>query len=254
MRIIAASILLSALWSCGSKVPAPVRNSSDENLSTATISTTRNGSSVGNGFHIVVKGDTLYSISFRYNLDYQQVALWNEIKSPYIIYPAQVLRLKAPINQKSTPRIQTEKLPELRQKNDSQIVTSPIQETISTNTSIRWRWPTKGKIIKLSSPTSQKGVNITGKRGQSILAAASGDVVYSGSGLLGYGKLIIIKHDGTYLSAYAHNDELLVKEGMKVSSGQKIATMGIDDARPILHFEIRKQGKPVDPLSHLPKT
>jgi lipoprotein NlpD len=209
---------------------------------------------VENGFHIVGKGDTLYSISFRYNLDYQQVALWNEIKSPYIIYPEQVLRLKAPVNQISASNNQIVNVPESPQQNSKQKVISPIQETTSTNTSISWRWPTKGKLIKLSSPTSQKGVNITGKRGQSILAAASGDVVYSGSGLLGYGKLIIIKHDGTYLSAYAHNDELLVREGMKVSSGQKIATMGIDDARPILHFEIRKQGKPVDPLSHLPKT
>jgi len=126
--------------------------------------------------------------------------------------------------------------------------------TSSSLLDIKWRWPTRGTLVKLNSPTLQKGVNITGRTGQAILAAAGGDVVYSGSGLLGYGKLIIIKHNDVYLSAYAHNEEILVQEGTRVSSGQKIATMGKDsDQRPLLHFEIRKEGKPVDPLKHLPE-
>lgn len=239
-------------------MPAPVRNSSDGNSSTATSSTTRNTRAEDSGFHIVLKGDTLYSIAFRYNLDYKRIASWNNIRSPYTIYPKQVLRLKAPVTQSRGIREpetnnQIPDVSKARQEKDKQTPVPVIAETKPSDTSIDWRWPTTGRLINLTSPTSQKGVNITGRRGQTILAAASGDVVYSGSGLLGYGKLIIIKHNDTFLSAYAHNDEILVKEGMRVSSGQKIATMGVDDTRPILHFEIRKQGKPVDPLSHLPK-
>ncbi|HEY0721387.1 MAG TPA: peptidoglycan DD-metalloendopeptidase family protein [Gammaproteobacteria bacterium] len=118
-----------------------------------------------------------------------------------------------------------------------------------------WRWPTEGKVVARFDPDSgKKGIDITGRSEQPIFSAAAGDVVYSGSGLLGYGKLIIIKHDDVYLSAYGHNSQLLVKEGDKVAAGQKIATMGISPKEgAILHFEIRKEGKPVDPSRYLPK-
>ncbi|HEX6827833.1 MAG TPA: peptidoglycan DD-metalloendopeptidase family protein, partial [Burkholderiales bacterium] len=117
---------------------------------------------------------------------------------------------------------------------------------------LTFAWPTQGKVL---TPFSEgtKGVDIAGRAGQPVLASAAGKVVYSGSGLRGYGKLIIIKHNKTYLSAYAHNDQLLVKEGQTVTRGQKIAEMGSTDAdRVKLHFEIRRYGKPVDPLKHLP--
>ncbi len=119
---------------------------------------------------------------------------------------------------------------------------------------LEWGMPTSGKVIaEYSESANRKGVDIAGKQGQAILASSSGKVVYSGSGLRGYGKLIIIKHNKTYLSAYAHNDQILVKEGQSVSKGQKIAEMGNSDADQVkLHFEIRKLGKPVDPAKYLP--
>jgi lipoprotein NlpD len=118
-----------------------------------------------------------------------------------------------------------------------------------------WGWPAKGKVIAVfSEGSSSKGVDIAGKAGQAVLAAAPGKVVYSGSGLRGYGKLVIIKHNKTYLSAYAHNSQILVKEGQSVLKGQRIAEMGDSDADQVkLHFEIRRLGKPVDPLKHLPE-
>jgi lipoprotein NlpD len=119
---------------------------------------------------------------------------------------------------------------------------------------VEWVWPAKGKIVTgFSEASSLKGIDIAGSSGQPITASAGGKVVYAGTGLRGYGKLIIIKHNGTYLSAYAHNREILVKEGQQVAKGQKIAEMGNTDADQVkLHFEIRRQGKPVDPLRYLP--
>lgn len=119
---------------------------------------------------------------------------------------------------------------------------------------LEWSMPTSGKVIgEFSESANQKGIDLAGKRGQAVVASAAGKVVYSGSGLRGYGKLVIIKHNKTYLSAYAHNDQVLVKEGQTVTKGQKIAEMGNTDADQVkLHFEIRKFGKPVDPAKYLP--
>ena len=119
---------------------------------------------------------------------------------------------------------------------------------------IKWFWPTRGKIVKSDSPTSKKGVDISGSSGQPVKAAAEGKIVYSGSGLVGYGKLIIIKHNDKFLSAYAYNSDLLVNEGDIVKAGQKISEMGQDQSgRNILHFEIRLNGNPINPLKYLPK-
>ncbi|MBL8395764.1 MAG: peptidoglycan DD-metalloendopeptidase family protein [Candidatus Accumulibacter sp.] len=118
---------------------------------------------------------------------------------------------------------------------------------------VSWLWPASGKLIGTFSEGGNKGIDISGKAGDSVLAAAGGKVVYSGTGLRGYGKLVIVKHNNTYLTAYAHNQNVLVKEGQAVTRGQKIAEMGNTDADQVkLHFEIRRQGKPVDPLKHLP--
>ncbi|MFZ2853984.1 MAG: peptidoglycan DD-metalloendopeptidase family protein [Rhodocyclaceae bacterium] len=117
-----------------------------------------------------------------------------------------------------------------------------------------WLWPASGKTIATFSEGASKGVDIAGKAGDPVLAAGDGKVVYSGTGLRGYGKLVIVKHNGTYLSAYAHNQSVLVKEGQAVSKGQKIAEMGSSDADQVkLHFEVRRLGKPVDPLKYLPQ-
>ena len=207
------------------------------------------------GYHVVATGDTLYSIAWRYGFDYRNLARWNNISSPYVIYPKQVIRLK-PQTGPATKQPQTK--PSASQKQATRKTTEKNTTTVSKRPTKRivlnWQWPTRGSIIKSDAPTSKKGIDISGKLGQSITAAASGEVVYSGSGLLGYGKLIIIKHNDTFLSAYAHNEKILVKEGDKVTTGDKIATMGIgNNGKPILHFEIRQDGQPVSPLNHLPK-
>ena len=131
---------------------------------------------------------------------------------------------------------------------------SPPSATAGDPDRLDWAWPTKGKIIAgFSDNANLKGIDIAGTAGQAIHASAPGRVVYAGNGLRGYGKLIIIKHNATYLSAYAHNREILVKEGQQVMRGQKIAEMGNTDADQVkLHFEIRRQGKPMDPAKYLP--
>jgi len=117
-----------------------------------------------------------------------------------------------------------------------------------------WMWPAAGKLVGTFSEASSKGVDIAGQLGDPVVAAGDGKVVYAGAGLRGYGNLVIIKHDATYLSAYAHNQKILVKEGQSVRKGQQIAQLGESDAdRPKLHFEIRRQGRPVDPVKYLPK-
>lgn len=119
---------------------------------------------------------------------------------------------------------------------------------------VPWMWPTSAKLTTPYSDAGNKGLDFAGKAGDPVLAASDGKVVYAGSGLRGFGELVIVKHNGTYLSAYAHNRKILVKEGQQVSRGQKIAEMGNTDADSVkLHFEIRKQGKPVDPALYLPK-
>ena len=124
----------------------------------------------------------------------------------------------------------------------------------STTTSLGWIWPASGKIVAgFSESANLKGIDIAGKPGQPVVASAAGKVVYAGTGLRGYGKLVIVKHNNTFLSAYAHNREILVKEGQQVAKGQKIAEMGDTDADQVkLHFEIRRLGKPVDPAKFLP--
>ncbi len=125
----------------------------------------------------------------------------------------------------------------------------------SDDAMLDWMWPTQGRVIaEFSEAKSSKGVDIAGTAGQAVYAAAAGKVVHSGSGLRGYGKLVIIKHNAMYLSAYAHNQQILVKEGQAVARGQKVAEMGSTDAEQVaLHFEIRQMGKPVDPLKYLPE-
>ncbi len=209
----------------------------------------------------VQSGDTLYSIAWNYHLDYKEIARWNKIKTPYVIYPGQVVRLIAPLteeavvkktvpeNTKTTEKKPSEQNPEATKK------ISKKNESVKYVRNINWQWPTKGKLIKSNSPISKKGIDIAGKEGQLVKASGAGVVVYSGSGLPGYGKLIIIKHNEAYLSAYAHNSVLMVKEGDSISSGQKIAKMGQDNnGQPLLHFEIRKNGTSVAPTRYLPKS
>jgi lipoprotein NlpD len=251
------AVLITFLCSCISTSVAPVDSRQSGKINQPAPVTNYDPEPVTKGFHKVVQGDTLYSISWRYGLDYREIGRWNNTSGSYLIYPGQNLRLipgAAGIPTK-TPNEQRKPLP-VPQKN---AVTSPAMTKMQSNPGtieqkLNWRWPTNGRIIKSNSPIALKGLDITGNVDQDIYAAANGTVVYRGSGLLGYGNLIIIKHNDTYLSAYAHNKVMGVKEGEKVNIGQKIGTMGtgIKD-QPLLHFEIRKEGKPVNPLQFLPK-
>ncbi|KPK38937.1 MAG: hypothetical protein AMJ69_07040 [Gammaproteobacteria bacterium SG8_47] len=207
--------------------------------------------------YMVAGGDTLYSIAWAYGLDYRSVAGWNNIPAPYTIYPGQELKLRAPTSttaaRPSSTGARTSTPP---RSSTAPRQTKPTPHHVVTSADTRWQWPADGTLLARFSADdpSGKGIDIGGRRGQRVLAARGGSVVYSGSGLLGYGKLIIIKHDDTYLSAYAHNDRIRVHENDIVNVGQHIADMGDSGSdRVMLHFEIRRDGKPVDPLRYLPK-
>ena len=170
---------------------------------------------------------------------------WAQAQKPEA---APVVVAKVDPKPETKPEVKPETRPEAKPEPKADTKAEP-----ANGEKIDWAWPTSGKIIAGFNDTSSKGVDIAGKPGDPVLAAAGGRVVYAGTGLRGYGKLVIVKHDNSFLSAYAHNQNLLVKEGQAVTKGQKIAELGDTDSdRPKLHFEIRRQGKPVDPGKYLP--
>ncbi|MBI3771976.1 MAG: peptidoglycan DD-metalloendopeptidase family protein [Gammaproteobacteria bacterium] len=221
-------------------------------------------------YHQVRDGDTLYSISWSYDRDYHDVARWNDIEPPYTVHYGDWLRVVPPVDgeegavqpKKHSPgkapvrSSQPTTVAKTPAHPDSRQAIAPVDAAPIVRDEVEWQWPAQGDVVHRYDARSQgkKGIAISGMSGDAVKAAASGKVVYSGDGLRGYGKLLIIKHNDKYLSAYAHNRELLVKEGEQVSRGQGIARMGSTEAdRVKLHFEIRADGKPVDPLRYLPK-
>lgn len=206
--------------------------------------------------------DSIYTVAWRYGLDYQNIAKWNGLAKPFDIRPGQRLRLRAPgaaqVSQKSAAKTAKRAKPAKTAKpaKPAKIAkTKPAKSAPRTASGApkKWRWPAKGAVIaKFSRGRGQNGIKIAGAAGSAIRATAAGEVVYAGDGLRGYGNLIIIEHSPSYLSAYAHNRKILVAEGARIKSGQQIAQMGDSGAgRVMLHFEIRKSGKPVDPLKFL---
>lgn len=202
-------------------------------------------------------GETLYAIAWRYNLDYRELARWNNVSAPYTIRPGQELVLTDPafLPESRRPVVVSKTTPAANpaRQNASRIAVAEPQPALPPPK--QWIWPTRGKVVQTfkGQQSIAQGIDIAGVLGQDVWASADGRVVYSGSGLAGFGQLIIIKHNDTYISAYGHNHSLLVKEGQEVKAGQKIAEMGKLQGAPRLHFEIRRQGKPVDPLKYLPK-
>jgi lipoprotein NlpD len=208
-------------------------------------------------------------------MDYKDVARINNIGPPYTIYVGQKIRFKStnrtttaqrpgntqptqtqPVKPSPPPQSKPVPAPPPKTTTASKPQAKPSQEPFVGSQNLQWRWPTEGRVVSTYSNSSpgRKGIDIAGKSGQPVYAAASGKVVYSGNSLPRYGNLLIIKHNDVYLSAYAHSDRLLVKEGEVVKSGQKIAMMGrTGTQRDQLHFEIRRNGKPVDPMRFLPK-
>ncbi|MGH8489508.1 MAG: peptidoglycan DD-metalloendopeptidase family protein [Gammaproteobacteria bacterium] len=246
-QLIAILVVVSQFAGCGTTAKAPVvsaRTGSDRMAIKA---------GVGARQHVVAREDTLHSIAWRYRLDYREIARWNRIKTPFIIYPGQRLALHQTQGSATAPR------PAPRR----QVRASAPRAEISPPTrgqapppagSIQWQWPARGTPLPANSASSRQGLDLLGQPGQPIWAAAAGEVVYSGDGLVGYGKLIIIRHDDVYLSAYAHNRRLWVQEGHRVARGQQIAEMGNSGSRQVkLYFEIRRNGRPVPPLRYLPK-
>ena len=285
LRNIAYCLLLIGLVGCGgSDARAPVEDR-------------HAGPAATGASYTVQRGDTLYSIAFRYRLDFRRLAAANGIPAPYTIYPGQRIHLKEgalpagarqgdarqggawqgeaprPASPSTTapapaaPTTAAASSPVQPSATSSSPVKKPVPVTkpspAPANNSASapaggpvraWRWPTAGRVIRGYSPSVHKGIDIDGGRGDAVNAVADGAVVYAGTGIVGFGKLLIVKHNEEYLSAYGHNDRLLVKEGERVRAGQKIAEKGSSGTDAVkLHFEIRREGKPVDPQALLPR-
>ena len=219
---------------------------------------------VTTGQYVVRRGDTLFSIAFRYGWDWKALAARNNIGAPFTIVPGQTIRFDGRAGARPTA-VATSTVTSSSSGSKTMVIK---RQATATKTAVApaplpagpapkgWGWPANGILIgKFSSNGSlNKGIDIAGDLGQPVLAASDGSVVYAGSGLRGYGELVIIKHSDTYVSAYGHNRRLLVREGQQVKVGQTIAEMGSTGTdRVKLHFEIRRQGKPVDPLQFLPR-
>ena len=219
------------------------------------------------GRYVVKSGDSLSMVAQNHGTSMMALVRLNDLKKPYTIHPGQLLLLGAP----STPASATMTAKRDPKQNNVQKAGTPVTQGLAAgnrkeysrtineqnyNNYLTWQWPARGRIIQGFSLSEQgnKGIDIAGTRGQAVVAAAAGKVVYAGSALRGYGNLIIIKHNEDYLSAYAHNDVLRVQEQQEVKAGQRIADMGSSDAQDVrLHFEIRYRGQSINPVRFLPK-
>jgi lipoprotein NlpD len=289
LRASAVALYASLLLACADNPPAPIEDRE------------RGGTARPEQRYTVLRGDTLYSIAFRYGLDYRRLAAANAIAAPYTIYAGQTLALReadpqrpapqaaagasspasvspaktgataAPSAPPSTVRAPVAKAPAAKAPSTNAASTpapattapasapagSPAPtpaDSSPANAAVRaWSWPASGRVIRGFDANLHKGINIAGKRGDPVRAAAGGRVVYAGSGIAGYGLLLIVRHNDEYLSAYGHNDEVLVAEGSVVRAGQTIARFGNSGTDTVkLHFEIRRSGRPVDPRRLLP--
>ena len=293
LSLVVVVAAMSGCSSSGSYAPIVERGvtvkKSTTQVTTPANRTTSKNADARTQAYVIQKGDTLYSISFSYGLDYREVAEANGIQNHDLIQVGSELRI--PISRGSVKAVAEDHSLDVPVKGQPRVAKLPyteqtvvqiekMQEGSRRHESIasskggsdagheakaemavddedgrtEWGMPTAGTLTSaFSEVANRKGIDIAGKLGQAIVASSAGKVVYSGSGLRGYGKLIIIKHNKTYLSAYAHNDQLVVKEGQSVSKGQKIAEMGSTDSDHVgLHFEIRRFGKAVDPVKYLP--
>lgn len=200
--------------------------------------------------HVVKRGDTLYAIAFRYDTDYRELASFNHLYSPYSLRVGQIIRIQSGYH--STRTLARPSLAHT-QVEQTVFVHQPTYPRRFIGRSNGWMWPAHGRVVANFVPDQgKKGVDIAGKKGDKIYAAKNGTVAYAGSGLPGYGNLIIVKHDNQFLTAYGNNSRNLVREGQVIKAGQVIADMGIVDRRYWgIHFEIRQSGKPVNPLNYL---
>ena len=239
------SVLLLGLSACGERYElAPVEELNWRDTNTHVKQ------------HIVRRGDTLYAIAFRYDRDYRELAQFNHFSSPYALQVGQVVRLSPSYtNARSVASRPSYYAPALKQT--PRYVRPALQRSTphlpASSGKGAWVWPAHGRVVANFYPNQgKKGLDIAGSKGAKIYAAGTGTVAYAGSGLSGYGNLIIIKHDNQYLTAYGNNARNLVSEGQSIKAGQVIADMGVVDRRFWgVHFEIRQAGKPVNPLNYL---
>ena len=245
-----AVVLVVQLGGCASSTNAPVVDRQHRGQPARAVKPVTSGS------YVVRPQDTLYSIAFRYGRDWKELAVSNRIAPPYTIRPGQVIQFsKKPQTATAKPKPVTQVRPVATAKPQPAAKPAGKPKPAVAPTG-NWLWPAEGTVISRfsSATTLNKGIDIAGKIGQPVKATAKGTVVYAGSDLRGYGELLIIKHNDTFISAYGHNRRLLVSEGQEVRAGQQIAEMGSTGTdRVKLHFEIRRQGSPVDPLQYLPK-
>ena len=256
LAVLVAVLASFLLVACSSSV---VRETPSSSNAQRPVSKPKYGATVR-----VQRGDTLYGLAFRNEIDFRDLASWNNIGAPYTIYPGQSLRLypasgkpasTSTSSRPSTASTATRKPPAVTTAPSTASKPAP-RPAAPVSSGFTWRWPADGQVIGrfVAGDASKQGVDIAGSSGQPVRAAGDGVVVYSGGGLVGYGELVIIKHNDAWLSAYGHNRKRLVNEGQNVKAGQQIAEMGRSGtARDMLHFEIRYNGKPVDPLLYLPK-
>ncbi len=288
----ALALLLPAIFlaACGTTRSVVVQRSDQSRSSTYAPSSRAQVQSHASSYR-VAKGDTLYSIAFRHGVDFRDVARWNGIAAPYTIWPGQPLVLRAPTSSRASARSLVRETPPPRAPFPSgraparspvlpiapppshavadvvpvagvpasvpvppAAAPTPAPGGTRSAGGVSWRWPADGRLIKgFQSGDAIPGIEIAGAAGSPVRAAGDGVVVYSGNGLVGYGELIIVKHNDDFLSAYGHNRKRLVKEGQRVSAGQQIAEMGATGAsRDELQFQIRRNGNPVNPLDYLP--
>lgn len=286
-RLVAVAGVVVLLAGCAAQAPAPVRQTVSP---PGTATTAAPAPSESQRIHVVRPGETLMGIGRLYGQNVNDLVTWNALSNPNQLRIGQEIRVSPPsaavggvgtmaiaqpidmtgqagtaVSPGSTPvfeeprggrqpysdqawaAVRPDAAPSVAAAAPSQPVPPPAA------TGSGWLWPANGPIIARFDEATNKGVGIGGNPGDPVVASAAGSVVYAGSGLRGYGKLVIIKHDDEYLTAYAHNQNLLVKEGDTITRGQRIAELGSTDTdRPKLHFEIRRQGRPVDPMQYLP--
>ena len=251
IRNVAALSMAIALAACGTatvvKKPAGGGSSGGASATTPRTSVPRPGQTV-----TVRRGDTLFGLARINNITPSDLAAWNGLSDPNTIHPGQTLRLYPA----GSGTVATRPSGSGSTTTTTRPSTTPPPVTAApVNSGISWRWPADGALVGrfVAGEATKQGVDIAGTSGQAVRAAGPGVVVYSGAGLVGYGELIIIKHNDQWLSAYGHNRKRLVNEGQSVKAGDQIAEMGrTGTSRDMLHFEIRYNGKPVDPLQYLP--
>ena len=259
MWVFAALVTAFALSACGSKGKLAPFDDHSVGGARGAVRVMPGAENAGKpGYYTVKPGDTLIRIGMDNGQSGRDIARWNKLDNPNLIETGQVLRVAppapdAPVARPASSASSTAAAPMPVASSPASTAINPsLPAPSAAEDSISFQWPARGNLISGFDESKNKGLDIGGKVGDPVMAAADGRVVYAGAGLRGYGNLIILKHNNTYLTAYAHNQALLVKEDQVIKRGQKIAEMGNSDADQVkLHFEIRRQGKPVDPAKYL---